>query len=207
LTKTPSTIARRRRTLEDIVAAANRRPGATIAELAHELGVEKTQLLTARDALNAAPAGSPTGADAALPQEIFGPVPSEPQIEAAGAAAEAVRREQLEAALDGALTRDEAAARLAVTAQAVSERRAAERLTALKRGREWRFPAWQFREDSVLDGLPEVIKRWPGTPLALTTWANRPHPDLDGLTPAQMLARRGGRERVLDLLTALATAG
>lgn len=80
----------------------------------------------------------------------------------------------------------------------MSKRRAARGLVALRRGREWRLPAWQFHEDSVLPGLDRLIAAYPGTPLALTTWATTPNADLDGYTPAKAMLTTGGIDWVLS---------
>ncbi len=47
---------------------------------------------------------------------------------------------------------------------------------------------------------------YPGGALSLTIWATSPSPDLDGATPAQTLARRGGLARVLETARALTPA-
>ena len=109
-------------------------------------------------------------------------------------------------ALSSALTREQAAQRLGITPQAVSKRVAAGGLIALRRGRVSRFPAWQFYEEGVLPGLKQAIAAYPGGALSLTSWATSPSPDLDGVTPAQALARRGGIARVLDAIQALTPA-
>jgi len=135
--------------------------------------------------------------------DAWGPEPTDDELAEARRAGEGAVQAALNAALDGALSRDAAAARIGVTPQAVSERRKAGKLVALRRGREWRFPAWQFADDGTLPALDELIDAYPGTPLALSTWAVTPARDLDGLTPAQALGRRGGSERVLELAHAL----
>jgi hypothetical protein len=109
-------------------------------------------------------------------------------------------------ALTGALTREQAAQRLGISPQAVSKRVASGGLVALHRGRVSQLPAWQFYEGGVLPGLKQVIAAYPGGPLSLTSWATSPSPDLDGATPAQTLALRGGLLRVLDALQALTPA-
>ncbi len=95
---------------------------------------------------------------------------------------------------------------LGITPQAVSKRVASGGLLALRRGRVNRLPAWQFYEDTVLPGLKQLISTYPGGALSLTIWATSPSPDLDGTTPAQVLARRGGPSRVLEAARALTPA-
>jgi len=119
---------------------------------------------------------------------------------------QAAREEALRSVLRGAPTREQAAGRLGITPQAVSERRKTGRLIALRRGREWRFPAWQFGDGDALPGLERLAGAYPGTPLNLSVWAVRPSPDLGGRTPAQELARRGGVDRVLELVGAIRAA-
>lgn len=136
----------------------------------------------------------------------LGAAPTPAEVKAATLVGEGARREAMARVLADALTRDEAADRLGVTPQAISERLKAGKITAIRRGREWRFPAWQFDDDAVLPGLANVIGAWPGTALALSAWATRPSVDLDGRAPAQELGRRGGDARVLELLDAVSIA-
>ena len=95
---------------------------------------------------------------------------------------------------------------LGISPQAVSKRHATGALVALPRGRELYFPAWQFADGAAVPGLADVIAAYPGSPLALSTWATAPNPDLDRATPAQMLTRRGGVERVLEALESISSA-
>lgn len=173
-----------RRAAEAVLDAVRERPGITVDELADVIAVAR----------------SPQD------QEAWGAPPSQWELAAAETVGERIRDAALTGALKGALTREQAATRLGVTAQAVSERRKAGKLTALRRGREWRFPAWQFGDDDVLPGLAELIASWPGTTLGLSTWAAQPAPDLGMRTPAQELSRRGGAERVLELTAAISAA-
>ena len=136
--------------------------------------------------------------DGGLDEALWGVQPGEGEIAAARLTGEATVERALEQALRGALTRDEAAARLGISPQAVSKRRAARHLVALRRGREWRLPTWQFHEDGVLPGLHLLIGAYPGTPLSLTTWATTPNPDLDGRTPAQAILTARGVDWVLS---------
>jgi len=207
--------------IERMLEVLRRRPGLTVPELAEELRevpavclyeVVETLTLTLRESEteglaehDEAVALAPGDARQTLPGG-WGPEPSPRELQAALAVADRAREDALAAALDRALTREQAAVRLGVSRQAVSERLKAGRLTALQRGREWRFPVWQFGEDATLPGLSELIVAWPGTPLALSRWAVTEHPDLGGFTPAQALRRRGGPERVLAAVEALTAA-
>ena len=135
----------------------------------------------------------------------FGPEP------AAGAYREAVawnlsvateRRQRL---IAGSLTRHEAANRLRVSAQAVSDMLDRGTLLGLKAGREWRIPAWQFDEASptgILAGLRELGARFPGGVVSLSRWIEQPNADLDGLSP-EVALRRGNVEGVVQLVRAL----
>jgi hypothetical protein len=77
-------------------------------------------------------------------------------------------------------------------------------LIGLRSGGDWRFPLWQFTADGTLPALDELIAVWPGTMLSLSTWTTTPSADLGGRTPAEELGRRGGPERVVELVHALA---
>ena len=201
---------RKRRALDAVVELVHSRSCITVRELAHELAdlddvnvillaLGDTDLvLTTYDRLREDPA------DAV--EEAWGPEPSESQLVEARRMGDDAAQAALDRALDGALSRDAAAARIGVTPQAVSERVKAGKLVGLRRGREWRFPAWQFADDGTLPALDELIAEWPSTPLALSTWAVTPSPDLDGRTPAQALGRRGGPERVRELAHALSAS-
>jgi hypothetical protein len=142
-------------------------------------------------------------ADDELDETLWGPAPTAAQLAAAQQAGQAAVDEALEAALAGALTRAQAGRRLRISSQAVSKRVAGGRLIALRRGREKRLPSWQFHEDGVLPGLPQLIEAWPGTPLALTVWATSPSADLGGLPPARVLTQPGGVPRVLGAIEPL----
>jgi hypothetical protein len=141
-----------------------------------------------------------------LDDTLWGPPPTDEQLADARRVAQRAQQEALAAVLADALTRQQAADLLAISAQAVSKRRDAGTLVALARGRELHFPAWQFHDGAALPGLADVIAAYPGTALSLSTWATTPNADLDGLTPAQALTRRGGVERVLAAAEAISAA-
>lgn len=136
----------------------------------------------------------------------WGKPPSEAEVAAAAGRAERERAAALAADVEDSLTREQAAERLGITPQSVSERRKTGRLVGLRRGREWRFPRWQFSDDDALPGLRELAAAYPGSTLSLSVWAKRPHVDLDGRTPSEELARRGGPGRVLALVEAISAA-
>jgi hypothetical protein len=207
-----TTITKRKlRARDAVLELVLARPGITTREIANELSdIDEASVIL--DALieadlvvsvSARGAGQPEREPLAA---AWGSEPSDEELADARCVGEGAEQAALDDALDGALTREMAANRIGVTPQAVSERRKAGKLVGLRRGREWRFPAWQFADDGTLPALDELIDAWPGTPLALSTWAVTPSPDLDGRTPAQALAVRGGVERVLDLARALAAS-
>lgn len=47
---------------------------------------------------------------------------------------------------------------LGISRQAIDKRRAARRILALRQGSDWLYPAFQFRDGEVLDGLGEVLE-------------------------------------------------
>jgi hypothetical protein len=204
-----ATITKQRRAhaRDAVLELVRDRPGITIREIVDLLSrvdAEHVILLGLRDAdLAVAPVESPPDP---LDEELWGPEPTEEDLAEARQVGRAAVRDALGAALHGALTRDQAADRIGVTPQAVSERRKAGKLLGLRRGREWRFPAWQFADDGTVPGLELLIAGWSGTPLALSTWATRPSVDLEGRTPAQTLTRRHGPDRVSELAHALGDA-
>jgi hypothetical protein len=141
-----------------------------------------------------------------LDEGLWGSAPSDKELAAARGASYIALAGAMRGAVEDALTREQAAERLGITPQAVSKRIASGGLVALRRGRLNWLPAWQFYEDSVLPGLKQLISTYPGGALSLTTWATSPSPDLDGATPAQVLARRDGLSRVLEVARALTSA-
>jgi hypothetical protein len=141
-----------------------------------------------------------------LDESLWGSSPTDDELANARGDSHVTLASAMQDALSGALTREQAAQRLGMTPQAVSKRVASGGLLALRRGRVSRLPAWQFYEDGVLPGLKQVIAAYPGGALSLTSWATSPSVDLDGVTPAQTLARRGGIARVLDAVQALTPA-
>jgi hypothetical protein len=137
--------------------------------------------------------------EAGFDEDIWGAVPSRRETEHARSPVDGVREARLRQALEGALTRAEAAQWLGITPQAVSRRRENKTLTALRRGREWYFPRWQFTEDETLPGLEELIRTYRGTPLSLSVWANTANPDLNHETPANHM-REHGAEALLSVI-------
>jgi len=141
-----------------------------------------------------------------LDEALWGPPPGTQELAQARRVKQHAQDEALSGVLADALSRAQAASLLGISPQAVSKRHAAGALVALSRGRELYFPAWQFADGAALPGLTDVIAAYPGSPLALSTWAVTANTDLDRATPAHMLARRGGVERVLEAIEAISAA-
>jgi hypothetical protein len=163
-------------------------------------GVRTAQAAELMRALAEALPASSRGAD--IDDFVWGPKPSRKDTAAARATMGASREEMMRRALEGALSRAEAAQWLGITPQAVSKRRESMALTALHRGREWYFPRWQFTDDDTLPGLHELVQRYPGTALALAIWATTPNAQLDDETPADYMRDRG----VQDVLAVISDA-
>ena len=93
--------------------------------------------------------------------------------------------------IEASLTRTETAELLDISEQAVLDRLEAGDLIGLKKGREWRLPAWQFNPDAergFVPGLARLREVFPGGAVSLTEWAVAPNVELDGSTPADELA-------------------
>lgn len=85
--------------------------------------------------------------------------------------------------------------------QAVERLRRDGRVLALRAGRQWRYPAWQFDADGpggLVPFLAEVVARLFGSPAGAAAWLTAPWPELDGDTPLVRLKRRDA-EPVLRL--------
>jgi hypothetical protein len=141
-----------------------------------------------------------------LDEALWGRVPTDEELVLARRASHTALASALSEVVADALTREQAAERLAITPQAVSKRVASGGLVALRCGRVNWLPAWQFHEDAVLPGLTQVISTYSGGALSLTIWATSPSPDLEAATPAQVLARGDGLTRVIEVVRALTPA-
>jgi hypothetical protein len=96
-------------------------------------------------------------------------------------------REDLYAA---GLSRDEAAERLGVKPNQITNLLADTKLLALEGAEGLRLPAWQFDPNARrgrLDGIDRVAAVFPGRILGLSAWMVAPNPSLDGRTPAAAL--------------------
>ena len=144
------------------------------------------------------------GSDTRL-DDAFGREPSASEYAEAVAWNLSVATARRQRLIARSVARHEAASRLGVSPQAVSEMLDRGALVGLREGREWRIPAWQFDEESptgVLPGLRDLGSRFPGSVVSLSRWIERENPDLDGMTPRAAL-RRGNVEGVLRLVHAI----
>jgi len=136
-----------------------------------------------------------------LDEKLWGRNPSDADLSRRQADIDRAREAALRRTLSDALTREEVAARLGISSQAVSKRTGADQLIALRYGGRWWYPRWQFTDDDVVAELHELVEYFPSA-LSLTTWITTPFADLDGATPAEMLRHRSGLPRVLKLAEA-----
>lgn len=136
-----------------------------------------------------------------LDETLWGREPSEADLARAQADTDRAREAALQRTLSDAITREQVAARLGISTQAVSKRTGLDQLVALRYGGRWWYPRWQFADDDVVPVLHELAEHFPSV-LSLTTWVTTPFADLDEVTPAEMLRRRGGPQRVLRLAEA-----
>lgn len=112
------------------------------------------------------------------------------------------RRRQL---LDGAITAPEVAKLLGTSRQTPHDRLEKGTLLAVVDRGSPRFPLWQFDPegpDSVVAGLPEVLRALAVGPLAKVSWLTRPNPYLDDEAPIDAL-KRGEKNRVVALAEAV----
>lgn len=117
----------------------------------------------------------------------------ESEAVAAVAWADLEARTNRAALLDESIDAVEAGRRTNRTRQAVERQRRDGRVLALREGRQWRYPAWQFDADGpggLLPGLPEVIDKLRMSPAAAALWLSSPRPQLDDDVPIERLRRR-----------------
>ena len=110
----------------------------------------------------------------------------------------AVRR----AAVETSLSTVDVARRLAMSAAAVTKRRAAGRLVAFRHKGDWRYPSWQFGDSAPLAG---VVEAWSAMPalydeLARVRWFTLPSAALGGRAPLDAL-QAGEVATVVDAAT------
>jgi len=104
------------------------------------------------------------------------------------------------------LTTTEAAARLGMTVDGLRKKAMRGELLALKLGRDFRFPAWQFASDTpdgIIAGVRDVLAVTALAPIELAAWFEAETPALDNRTPVDAL--RSGHAR--DVVSAARGAG
>jgi excisionase family DNA binding protein len=152
---------------------------------AHGLPVAPGRLSSAlRAAIEAAPAYyyGPPGAEGLTAEEVA--------VAQAGGLEPMLLRDAEDPLVDGivahaallqtGLTTAQAAKRLGVTDARIRQRLRDRTLLALREGRAWKLPAFQFTARGELPGWAEVCPAVPtmASPVALERWMNLPHPDL-----------------------------
>ncbi len=143
-------------------------------------------------------------------REITG-IPNPSDDEAARAAAVVTARSHVSrnALLADALSTTDAGRMLHLTRQGVTERIKRGDLLAVRAGRSYRLPPWQFdgaAADGLVPGLPAVLHVLAVSPLAQASWLTRPSPYLDGETPLAAL-KEGNVETVVAEARAVGAAG
>lgn len=101
------------------------------------------------------------------------------------------------AAEGGTLSGGEVAELLGVTRQAIDKQRRARKLLALRVGKAWRYPAWQFADGQPLPGLDTILGALRGTSLwSVTAFLLGRNVRLKGRRPLDLL--RGGEVDPVD---------
>lgn len=101
--------------------------------------------------------------------------------------------------LESSLTAVQVAQLLGTSRQTPHDRVGSQTLLAIRDNGKLCFPSWQFDpsgSDSVIDGLPAVLKALEISDCAKLSWLTRVNPYLDDQTPIQVL-KAGQKERVL----------
>ncbi|TSD47371.1 helix-turn-helix domain-containing protein [Rhodococcus sp. KBS0724] len=99
-----------------------------------------------------------------------------------------------QALIDTGLTCKQAAHLLGVREQAITAKIDEGKLIGLKRGREWRLPAWQFIPDGasgIIPRLDALQAAFPGGPVSLSAWMNKSSSEFKGRTPVQEILAHG----------------
>ena len=142
---------------------------------------------------------------AELDESLWGDAPTNIEIQEASLQSKdrafAARREVLESCV----TRAKAAEWLGVSEPTISERIADGSLIAIKEGREWRLPTWQFDPDTergFVPGLRDVQQCFPGNAISLSMWVLTENPTL-GTAPVAALSD----DRLDDVIAAIRGLG
>ena len=116
-------------------------------------------------------------------------------------------REQLLRLAGGTIPAQEAAHLLGISRQAVDKRRKAGSLLAVRQGNDWHYPACQFQQGEVVNGLAGVVQQMASSgPWVTLDFLLSEDAVLGQRTPLQAL-RNNGREDVLRLVRANQTDG
>ncbi|MGW0040076.1 helix-turn-helix domain-containing protein [Gordonia sp. NPDC003376] len=140
-----------------------------------------------------------------LDPDLWGPTPTCEDHKTA--TLEILRREYSarRAVIGESISTNTAATLLNVSLPAVLDRIANHDLVAIKNGRAWQLPTWQFRPDTVrghVDGLAQLFDVFPGNVITLTAWVTRPNVDLEDACPVDLLAA-GDIDTVINAARAL----
>lgn len=144
-----------------------------------------------------------------LDEDLWGPAPTAAEVRAAELAQLRRRFADRARVTETALTREEAAELLGITAQAITDYLAKGDLVGIKNGRSWMLPSWEFDPDlerGIVPGIRGLRDAFPGGVVSLTKWVSRPSVDLSGRTPRDALAA-GEVEKVIDVASTLTAAG
>ena len=114
--------------------------------------------------------------------------------------------------LETGLTTGAAAERLGVTDARIRQRIDERTLLAMRRGRSWRLPLFQFVGSGEVPGWAVVCRRLPreASPVAVERWMLLPHPDLvvgegeERVAPLKWLHEGRPADRVAELASRLA---
>lgn len=131
-----------------------------------------------------------------LDEDLWGAPPSDEEYMAATVRS-AKRIERLEdALLSTGQTLAETARRLGVSEDVVRDRVSRDEIVVMERDADMILPGWQFTDGgSVVPGIAQVRRAFPGGVLSLSAWVTEPNDRLGGRTPRQLLVE-GNTERV-----------
>jgi hypothetical protein len=133
--------------------------------------------------------------------ELLGPAPSDAELHVIKARARRRAQRAIDIFAANAMTTADVADLLGVSQAAVRRQRQAGRLVAVRRGREWFYPRWQFHDGAPLPRLPELVGAWNGAALELANWAVTANVDLNERRPAHVWRR--DPEKVLAEIAAM----
>ncbi|NBJ13679.1 Rv2175c family DNA-binding protein [Microvirga arsenatis] len=117
-------------------------------------------------------------------------------------AAGAARKAELINLAGGLFSLQNVVSLLKITRQAIEKRRKAGTIIAVRTGDDYRYPACQFTQDGMVEGLDMVLKEMPvRADWMRLEWLLTPDEALDGLSPLEAL-KKGQLEDVLDVARA-----